>query len=150
MTPITTAGEIARPPEDVFAYVTDPARFHEWQQGVVSGRMDDEGGSKAGDKCHTIRRVGGTERPITSVITHIDPPRTWGVQGVDGPIRATVDVTVTPRNEGRTSQVEIQLEFIGHGIGRLLVPLFVRRSARKEMPKNMAQLKQRLERANGK
>ena len=39
----------------------------------------------------------------------------------------------------------ISLDFEDHGIGRLLVPLFVRREARKEMPENMARLKRRLE-----
>jgi hypothetical protein len=41
--------------------------------------------------------------------------------------------------------VKIDLDFQGHGIGSLLVPLFVRPSARKEMPENLNQLKQRLE-----
>jgi hypothetical protein len=41
--------------------------------------------------------------------------------------------------------VKIDLDFTGHGIGKLLVPLFVRPSARKEMPENLNRLKQRLE-----
>jgi hypothetical protein len=41
--------------------------------------------------------------------------------------------------------VQIDLDFTGHGIGKLLVPLFVRPSARKEMPENLNRLKQRLE-----
>jgi uncharacterized protein YndB with AHSA1/START domain len=149
MAPIATAAEIALPPEAVFAYVTDPTRFAEWQQGVVSGRMEGEQPHAVGEKCLTTRRIGGAERLVTAVVTHIDPPRAWGVRGIDGPIRATVDVTVTPLNAGRRSRVEIKLDFVGHGIGKLLVPLVVRRSARKEMPENMARLKQRLETSNG-
>jgi hypothetical protein len=41
--------------------------------------------------------------------------------------------------------VQIDLDFTGHGVGKLLVPLFVRPSARKEMPENLNRLKQRLE-----
>jgi hypothetical protein len=37
------------------------------------------------------------------------------------------------------------IDFEGHGIGKLLVPLLVRREARKEMPANLATLRQRLE-----
>jgi hypothetical protein len=37
------------------------------------------------------------------------------------------------------------VDFTGHGIGRLLVPLVVRRQAATEMPGNMTRLKQRLE-----
>ena len=39
----------------------------------------------------------------------------------------------------------IELDFAGHGIGRLLVPLVVRRQAAGEMPENMRRLKERLE-----
>jgi uncharacterized protein YndB with AHSA1/START domain len=144
MAPITATTEVNRPADEVFAYVTDPATFTEWQDGVVSGRMAGDGPHGVGDRCLTTRRIGGLERPVTSEITHVDPPRTWGVRGIDGPIRATVDVTVTPLNGGR-SRVAIDLEFTGRGIGKLLVPLMVRPSARKEMPANLQQLKERLE-----
>jgi uncharacterized protein YndB with AHSA1/START domain len=40
MSTITSHIEIARPAEEVFAYVTDPARFSEWQDDVVSVRVE--------------------------------------------------------------------------------------------------------------
>ena len=40
MPPIVTSAEIGRPAVEVFAYATDPARFSEWQKGVVDGHMD--------------------------------------------------------------------------------------------------------------
>ena len=40
------------------------------------------------------------ERPAAE-LTHIDPPRTWGVRGTDGPMRATVDVLVEPVADSR-------------------------------------------------
>lgn len=112
MTATVVSTEVDRSAEEVFAYVTDPARFAEWQDGVVEG--------------------------------HLDPPRTWGVRGVDGPIRADVDVTVEPLGEDR-SRVTIAVGFRGHGIGKVLVPLVVERQARKEMPTNLTRLKQRVE-----
>jgi hypothetical protein len=97
-----------------------------------------------GAKCVTTRRVGGASRPSTSELIHIDPPRTWGVRGTDGPIRAAVDVLVEPVTDSR-SRLTISVDFTGHGIGKVLVPLMVRRQARKEMPANMAALKHRVE-----
>ena len=67
--------------------------------------------------------------------------------GVDGPIRALVDVTVEPLSESARSRVTIAVDFEGHGIGKLLVPLAVRRQAANEMPKNLQTLKERLESA---
>lgn len=148
MTPISTSAEIARPPDEVFAYVTDPGRFAEWQAGVVDGRMEGEAPHGVGERCLSTRRIGGAERPVTSEITHLDPPRTWGVRGIDGPIRAIVDVTVEPLEDGRRSGLTITLDFTGRGIGKLLVPLVVRRQAKKEMPTNLQRLKQRLEAEN--
>ncbi len=148
MPPIVTSAEIGRPAAEVFAYATDPARFSEWQQGVVDGHMDGPGnGSQApavGAKCVTTRRIGGARRPSTSELVHIDPPRAWGVRGTDGPIRAAVDVLVEPVT-GSHSRLTISVDFTGHGIGKILVPLMVRPQARKEMPGNMAALKQRME-----
>ena len=143
MPPILATAEVDRPADDVFAYATDPARFPEWQAGVVSGRMDG-GGTGVGARCFSVRRIGGAERASTSELVHVDPPRTWSVRGVDGPIRAAVDVTVEPIDAKR-SRVSIGVDFTGHGIGKLLVPLVVRREARKEMPANLARLKVRLE-----
>jgi uncharacterized protein YndB with AHSA1/START domain len=38
--PITVSVEVDRPQEEVFAYVTDPSPFAEWQAGVVGGHTE--------------------------------------------------------------------------------------------------------------
>ena len=143
MPPIVTTAEIARPAAEVFAYATDAARFREWQKGVVDGHMDGPPDT-AGARCMMTRRIGGANRTSTSELVHVDPPRSWRVEGRDGPVRAAVDVLVEPVTDAR-SRLTIAVDFTGHGIGRLLVPLMVRPDARKEMPGNMAALKQRME-----
>ncbi len=140
----TVSVEVDRPAAEVFAYATNPSKFHEWQQGVVSGSMEGNGEPSVGDHCLTTRRIGGTERPATSELVRRDPPRSWAVRGIDGPIRAQVDVTVEPLADTR-SRLTIAVDFEGHGIGKLLVPLVVRRQARTEMPGNIAKLKERVE-----
>jgi len=144
MSAIVVSTEVERPAAEVFAYATDPTRFSQWQQGVVEGRMDHDGPPVVGARCLTTRRIGGANRPATSEVVHVDPPRTWGVRGIDGPIRAVVDVTVAPVSDSR-SRLTISVDFVGHGIGKVLVPLVVRGQTRKEMPANLAALKQRLE-----
>src|SRR4029077_2749733 len=134
MPPIITSAEIDRPAAEVFAFATDPARFSEWQKGVVDGHMeglpDGTGTPAVGAKCVTTRRIAGANRPSTSELAHIDPPRTWGVRGTAGPIRAAVDVLVEPVT-GSRSLLTISVDFTGRGIGKILVPLMVRREARK-------------------
>jgi uncharacterized protein YndB with AHSA1/START domain len=145
MAPLVSSIEIARPQDEVFAYVTDPSTFSAWQAGVVGGSIEGGKNPDVGSKCMTTRRIGGGERAVTSEITKLDPPTSWAVRGIDGPIRAIVDVTVEPINGSSRSRVTIALEFEGHGIGKLLVPLVVRRQARGEMPANVERLKKRLE-----
>ena len=145
MAPIVSNIEIARPQEEVFSYVTDPSKFAEWQAGVVGGSMEGDKSPSVGSRCTTTRRIGGAAREVTSEITKIDPPRSWAVHGLDGPIRAIVKVTVERLNGSAQSRVTIELDFEGQGIGKLLVPLVVRRQARNEMPANCRRLKQRLE-----
>ncbi len=151
MSPIIETIDVNRPAADVYSYATDPTRFSEWQQGVVSGQM--EHGDPAGaHHCSTVRRIGFTEQRTTSELVHADPPKRWSVRGVDGPIRARVDVTVEPTADS-ASRVTIAVGFDGHGIGigigigigRLLAPLVVQRQALKEMPVNMRNLKAQLE-----
>jgi uncharacterized protein YndB with AHSA1/START domain len=141
---IVASTEVKRPAAEVFAYVTDPATMSEWQQGCLRGRMDGAP-THVGSKCTTIRRIGGREREVVTEITEYDPPHRWADRGISGPIRAIVAVTVEALDEGSRSRVTIELDFTGHGIGRLLVPLVVRRQAAGEMPDNMTRLKQRLE-----
>ena len=144
MSQISPSIEVNRPAGEVFAYATDPTRFPEWQQGVLGGHMDDPEMSCVGTRCHTTRKIGLTERSVTSEVTHIDPPHTWGVRGVDGPIRAQVSVSVNELDATR-SRLVIDLDFAGYGIGKILVPIIVRLGARKEMPANVAALKRNLE-----
>jgi hypothetical protein len=47
-----------------------------------------------------------------------------------------VDGTVEPVGDGDRSRATISLDLKGYGIGKVLLPLFVRRQAHAEMPKN--------------
>jgi uncharacterized protein YndB with AHSA1/START domain len=145
MAPIVSSIEIAHPPEQVFSYVTDPSRLAEWQESVVSARVEGGGPPAVGSKAITTRRIGRRERTMTMEMTNISPPRSWAVRGIDGPVRGIVSGTVEPLDEGARSRVTIELDFEGHGLGKLLVPLVVRPQAQKEMPRNLRNLKERLE-----
>jgi uncharacterized protein YndB with AHSA1/START domain len=136
--------EIGRPPDEVFAYVTDPGRFAEWQDDVVSARIEPGGPRGGGARLVTTRRVARTEFTQVQEITEIAPPRIWAARGVEGPIRAHARITVEPLRDGEASRVTFALDFEGPGIGRLFVPQ-VRRIAAKQAPRSYRNLKERLE-----
>lgn len=147
MPPIVSSIEIARPPHEVFSYVTDPSRFPEWQDDVVRVRVEGGGPPGVGSRFTTTRRVGGAERTVTQEITEISAPRSWAARGVGGPLRPNANVTVEPLNDGARSRVTFALDFEGHGIGKPLVPV-VRRQTLKQAPISYRNLKERLESGN--
>ena len=145
MAPIASSIEIARSPEEVFAYITDPSQLAEWQDSLVSARPEGDGPLAVGSKVATTRRVGRGERTMTMEVTSMSPPRSWTLRGIDGPVRLMVSGSIEPLDGGARSRVAIELDFEGRGLGKLLVPLVVRRQAAKEHPGNLQNLKQRLE-----
>lgn len=144
MTSIITTIEINRPAEDVFAYATDPTRFNEWQKDVVRVRIEGEGRPRLRSRFITTRRVGRTERSMTQEITEIDSPKSWAARTVEGPVRAMAKLNVVPLAGNTRSRLTAELDFEGHGIGRLIVPLVIRQT-RKIAPKSYQNLKELLE-----
>jgi hypothetical protein len=89
--------------------------------------------------------MGKREQTMTSEVTEYDPPRGYAFRIIDGPVRALGEGRFEPLDDGRKTRFTFELDFEGHGIGKLLVPLIVRRQAAKELPESHAQLKKRLE-----
>jgi uncharacterized membrane protein len=141
---ITESIEIARPPEEVFAYLDQLDRHGEWQEQIVSSRVETEGPTRVGTRAVDTRKVPGGPRDVAYEITEHDPPRKSSFRGLDGPIRPVGTVTVEPVGDGSSARVTIQLDLQGHGFGKLFAPL-ARRQARKEVPSDQARLKERLE-----
>jgi len=75
MAPITVSVEIARPPEQVFAYVTDPSHLSEWQDSVIRVDRKGTGPASEGDRVGLTRRVGRSrEIDMTAEVTEVHPP----------------------------------------------------------------------------
>jgi Polyketide cyclase / dehydrase and lipid transport len=82
MAPIKASIEIARRPDDVFAYLDDLGRHGEWQAQIVSAQKHGDGPTQVGTKSTEERRMGGREQSITYEVTEHDPP-----EGAGNPIR---------------------------------------------------------------
>ncbi|MEU9955207.1 SRPBCC family protein [Streptomyces sp. NPDC050982] len=145
MSAIKESIDISCRPEDVFSYVTDPSHLPEWQESAVSVRPVGNAPVAVGSRVVVTRRIGRRDIPMTSEVTELDPPRSWRVDGIDGPIRGHVKGTIEPLGDGERSRLTMSLDFETHGIGKVLVPLVVRPHVRKEMPRNEQTLKRLLE-----
>ncbi|MFF0205001.1 SRPBCC family protein [Streptomyces sp. NPDC005017] len=145
MTAIRESIDVDRTPEDVFAYVTNPSHLPEWQLSAVTAEQLDEGPMHPGSRVKVTRRLGSREVPMTVEFDTLDPPYSWDLHGVEGPVRPRTHGSIEPLDDGRRSRVTIEIDFEGHGLGKVLLPLVVRPQVRKELPKDELLLKQRLE-----
>ena len=144
MAPVIDTVEIARSPEDVFAYMDQLERHGEWQTQIVSVTRETEGPVRVGTRATDLRRTPMGKQSVTYEITEYDPPRKVSFRGLNGPIRPVGTVTVEPIGEGR-SRLTLHLELKGHGLfGALIAPL-AQRDAHKQVPKDQQRLKERLE-----
>ncbi|MFC7596998.1 SRPBCC family protein [Terrabacter sp. GCM10028922] len=142
---IEASTDIARTPQEVFDYVSDPARLPDWQPSVNMAAFEPPGVPAAvGIQGHEVRRIPGGGRTFRWEVTECEPGRRWSIRGIDGAVRAHVTLAFAPTRAGTDTHVNYRIWFEGHGIGKL-IRLLARQGARKEVPASLALLKQRLE-----
>jgi hypothetical protein len=145
MAPITHSVEIARSPEDVFAYVDELARHGEWQEQIRSVELETDGPTRVGTRATEVRKLGNREQTMTYEITEHDPPRTFAFKGLDGPLRPLGRGTVEPVGDGSRSRLTLEFDFESRGLmGKLMRPMALN-MAGKQIPKDQQRLKERLE-----
>jgi carbon monoxide dehydrogenase subunit G len=132
--------EIARSPEDVFAYLTDVDNLPVWQSGVHSAEL--EGEPQAGSRILESRHMLGREMRTTLEIEEYEPARLFTLRALDGPIPFSVRHELEPSGGGT------RLTVIGEGDTGIL-PGFaagiMARRAEKQFQKDFERLKRLLE-----
>ena len=141
---IEASTDIARTPQEVFDYVSDPTRLPDWQPSVDDAAFEPPGVPAVGIHGHEVRRVPGGSRTFRWEVSECEPGRRWSIRGIDGPVRAHVTIAFAPTNAGAGTHVNYGIWFEGHGIGKL-IRLLASQGARKEVRTTLVLLKQRLE-----
>lgn len=140
---IENSTEIARTPQEVFDYVSDAARLPEWQPSVEEAAVEPPAVRQVGMRGYEVRRVPGGKQKVRWEVTECVPGSRWSVEGIEGPVRAHVVISLIPADDAGT-RVDYRVWFEGRGIGKLF-RLMATRGARTEVPASLALLKQRLE-----
>jgi carbon monoxide dehydrogenase subunit G len=132
--------EIARSPEEVFAYLTDVSNLPAWQSGVHSAELD--GAPRAGARITESRHMLGRELTTILEVEEYEAPRLFVLRAVDSPVPFTVRHELEPSGAGTT------LSVVGEGDAGLL-PGFaagiMARRAEKQFRKDFERLKRLLE-----
>jgi carbon monoxide dehydrogenase subunit G len=134
--------EVARTPEDVFAYLTNVSNLPAWQSGVHTAQIEDAGAPRIGARIRESRHMLGRELNMTLEITEYDAPRVFSLRALDSPVPFIV------RHELESHQGGTLLTVTAVGDAGLL-PGFaagiMARRAEKQFKKDFERLKRLLE-----
>jgi uncharacterized protein YndB with AHSA1/START domain len=135
---ITSTVLIARSPEEVFDYLSDPVNELEWNPKVEIMEKLTDGPVGVGTKW---RAKWTKSKVVTLECQEYDRPRRWRHVN-DGPVSVDLTVTLTPEAGG--TRFVSTFDATPHGFFRVVFPVFVS-MMRREEAKNMELIKQAVE-----
>jgi carbon monoxide dehydrogenase subunit G len=125
--------EIARTPEEVFAYLTDVSHVPDWQSGVKTADRRD-------GRIEESRSLFGKELHTTLEIVDEEPPHVFTLRAVDSPVPFTIRHELEPADGGGTRlKVTADGDVPGFAAGLLA------RRAEKQFRKDFERLRKILE-----
>jgi uncharacterized membrane protein len=137
---------IQRSPAEVFTYMDDVSREHEWQPNLRSAEQNPPGPSKVGTRKRYVSDFMGRTVENTYMVTAIEPGRRIAYQtDKDSTIDAKTEVVYEPHGAG--TSVTMSVEAKPKGVLRFLPAAMLEAASRDEMEAAMARLKERLEMA---
>lgn len=134
--------QIDRPPDEVFAYFSDPANLTAWQDGLVEVKRDEHGPVRVGSRWDEVRSFGGRRMQAKVEVAEYEPGRRFSVRSAAGPIRFRVEHVLEPTGEG--TRLRVTGEGESGGVMRVAGPLLARQ-VREGFASSFARLKERLE-----
>jgi ligand-binding SRPBCC domain-containing protein len=86
MTTFEHTAQILRPPEEVFAFLADPANLPRWQPSLIAVRPHRNGPLRPGVEVTETRRFLGRVTETTWVCTEHAPSRRSVIESDEGPV----------------------------------------------------------------
>lgn len=131
--------EIARSPDEVYAYLSDPEHLPEWQAEVTEVRVESP------ERFVDVRTFLGRRVESTMEVTTAEPGSEYSIRAVSGPVRFSVRHLLEPAGEGRTKVTVLGEAPEGPGgLFKLGGPL-LKRAAVRRFHEDFGRLKARLE-----
>jgi uncharacterized protein YndB with AHSA1/START domain len=100
--------QIARSPEDVFAYLTDVSKLPEWQSSAVSA--DADGPVQRGTRIRERRTFAGRDVRTTLEVVTYDVPTRFDVESRSGPVSFRIRHTLDRANAGTNLAVDVEVK----------------------------------------
>jgi carbon monoxide dehydrogenase subunit G len=132
--------EIARAPEDVFAYLTDVSKLPDWQSSAITAESD--GAMRAGTHIRERRKFAGRDVSTELEVAAYEPPSRFDVKSRGGPITYGIKHTLEPAADGTKLDVDVEVKV---GAMMRIAAQGPLKLAEREFRKDFERLKQILE-----
>jgi len=135
---------IRRSVEEVFAYMGDISREHEWQPHLVEAEQTPPGPTVVGTQRRYVSEFMGKRLQNTYVVQQLEPHERLVCRSTpDSAVSATTVLTWTPEADG--TRVSMALDGEAGGALRFVPARMIEAAFRKEVDSALALLKERLE-----
>lgn len=134
--------DVARPPEVVFDYLADVARFPEWQPAIERAEQLTPGPLAQGTRLRLVIRAPTGPTEVTGEVVALERPSMLAVRTLTGPAGVDARCTLSPAGAGTrvafgaTVELKGMLRFV-EGAARGMIE--------KELPRTLADLARRIE-----
>lgn len=133
---------IRAPAGDVFAILTDAARWSTWHTAIREAAQTSAGPVGVGTTFRGVTELMGRRMPWTAKATEYEPDRAFTKEIDSGSVFIDDHYTLVPTPGGTELTIRYEMRF--SGVMRLMAPMIVH-SMRKEVKKSLARVKQILE-----
>jgi uncharacterized protein YndB with AHSA1/START domain len=101
MIQFTVETDVARPPSEVFAYVTDPAKLATWQTNTITAVPEGDQPVGLGTRLREVHRAPGGKQ-LTSLVevSEYEPDRVFALQMLEGALPIHARITFEPSELG--------------------------------------------------
>jgi hypothetical protein len=134
--------EIGCPPDDVYAFLADPANLTRWQEDVHEVRGATGRPLQAGASFTEVRSFMGKRIESTLEVSAADPGREFSLRSLSGPVRFSLRHLLEPASAGTRLRLEGEAD-PGRMFG-LAGPL-LRKAAERRTRSDLGRLKRVLE-----
>lgn len=96
---VEASAEIAAPPDEVFAFLADPANLPTWQTGIISAERTSPDPIGIGSTARVVREIGGQRLAVDVAVTAYDAGRHLVLSSALSGIGVEATLDLAPRND---------------------------------------------------
>ncbi|HET6379721.1 MAG TPA: SRPBCC family protein [candidate division Zixibacteria bacterium] len=139
---VQATARIPAPPDELFAFLADPANLPEWQSGIVSAERTSPDPVGVGSTARVVRDVLGRHVAADLTITDYQPGRLLGLRTSVSGVGATASLELDPAG-GTATDLRFVMEIRAENIFMAPVEGMVADGARQDIRASLERLTER-------